>query len=441
VTPAVATAALPAQTRRVDLAGLAPYLVFALCFATLLVRSFGRLQAPHLWAEDGTDFLPDALSGGWLTPFKQLEGYLHFFPRLVTQIALWFPIRAFPALTTTVWIATYSFSASLIARREYRELIPSDAARFFVGWAFCFLPGLPEMLGTLCNLHWALSMGLWLIAMKPASEPLKAWELAFTPITALSGGETIVLLPIFGWRAWSRFRARADWKRDGAAVALIAAVAVLNVFQKQHQPDVPPVHAADLLSALRHSVLNFFVYQPWLGPDGTGWLGAHTNRIFFALWGVLALAAAAVVLARRRSATELHLLLGVACWSSVVVLTMLVRIGAVEWFDHQSMHLGYFLCRYAFDLAVVALVFWVAVIRPSPQRRASLAAAAGFLVLNITVQLTSIPTIGPYITQTGTWEEGAAMLESALRSPTPQRVSFPIPPYGAWKFELDVKAR
>ncbi len=445
VTPAATAHSTELPTRRLGQRVLTPVGAFVVCAGVLLIRSLPRLEAPHLWAEDGTDFLPDALTGGWSTPFKQLWGSFHFLPRLVAQLAVLFPVRAFPALAMTAWIILFALAASLIVRAEYRELIRSDGARFGVAIAFGFLPGLNEMLGTLCNLHWVSSMALWIIAMKPASRPLSRWEAAFVPIAALSGGETIVLIPIFAWRAWTRRREPGAWRLDAWAAIVLLLAAVLNYFQKSAQPPVDPVQAGAVLSALRHSVLNYFVYQAFIGPLGTSWLGNHTNANFFALWGGLALLLAVVVLLRR-GRLHLHLAIGVASWASVLLLKMLVRPGAVEWFDVQHSNLGHFMCRYAFDLALPALVFWVVLLQPidevpAARRSWSRALPYGFLLLNVVVGAIAFPRYGPYITQQGTWAEGAQQLESALSSEQPQRVTFPIPPYGAWKFDREISRR
>lgn len=234
------------------------------------------------------------------------------------------------------------------------------------------------------------------------------------------------------------------WQPDALAVAMFVLVAAVNLSMRARQPPVPAAAPAQLVSALEHLVLNYVVYQPWLGPGGTAWLGAHANRNFFPLWGALALLAAGVVLVRRRERLDVQLLLGVAAWLAVVALTWLVRPIAVAWWDRQALGPVDFEHRYAFDLAPAALLFWTALLRPraadsaAVRSRPALLLGVGFLVLNVAVQLAALRPIGPFRGQQAPWDDDAARLEAALRAGAPTTVSFPIPPYGGWHFEYEV---
>ncbi len=191
--------------------------------------------------------------------------------------------------------------------------------------SLCFMPGLNEMAGTLGNLHWAMSLGAWIIVMQPPTHRLTGTDVVWVAAAALSGGETIVLLPLLAFRVW---KDRAN-RSELLLIALILGLAILNTLRRVSAPVFIVQHPDALFLASWHAAANYFVYEPLIGTRLTQWLGAHANRNFYALWAVLGLVATAVVVVRRRVPTDAQLLLGIASWCGVFLLTCAVRPDAL----------------------------------------------------------------------------------------------------------------
>ncbi|MFL5780206.1 MAG: hypothetical protein ACJ760_02730 [Thermoleophilaceae bacterium] len=172
-----------------------------------------------LWTEDGKIFLQQALSQHFLnTLASSYYGYLHTVPRLISNVATWFPIEDMPlvmALLTTFVIAllvVYVFEAS-------GAWIASPIVRGLLALAVAFAPVTAmEISGTVGNLHWYLVYASFWAVICPWRT--RGWLIASTTVvlaSVLSDPLTAVLLPIALLLALAA-RDRRSWLLPAAIV-------------------------------------------------------------------------------------------------------------------------------------------------------------------------------------------------------------------------------
>jgi hypothetical protein len=177
-----------------------------------------------VWAEDGTIFLNDALSGAPTAHlFTGYAGYLQFLPRLIADVV----IKSVDIADAGIAINLAScIVVGLGAALVYwcaRDVIPSRPLRLAVCSITVLAPLVPiELLGNAANLHWFFIWAvLWVLLYRPRTRT-GAWMLAIvTLIAALSEIQLLVLVPLM----LLRMKAPNVWlPRIGLAVGLLAQI-------------------------------------------------------------------------------------------------------------------------------------------------------------------------------------------------------------------------
>jgi hypothetical protein len=175
-----------------------------------------------VWAEDGTIFLNDAISGAPAEHlFAGYAGYLQFLPRLIADGV----VRTVDIANVGIAINLAScIAVSLGVALVYwcaRDVIPSRPLRVVLCSITVLAPLVPiELLGNAANLHWFFMWAvLWALLYRPRTR-VGAWMLAIvTLIGALSEIQLLVLLPLM----LVRMKAPNVWPpRIGLAVGLVA---------------------------------------------------------------------------------------------------------------------------------------------------------------------------------------------------------------------------
>ena len=175
-----------------------------------------------VWAEDGTIFLNDAISGDPAAHlFHGYAGYLQLLPRLIADVV----IRTVDIADAGIAIngascAIVGLGASLIYWCA-RDVIGSRPLRLVLSSITVLAPLAPiELLGNAANLHWFfIWITLWILLYRPRTRT-GAWMLAIvTLIGALSEIQLLVLLPLL----LVNTKAHNVWPpRIGMAVGLVA---------------------------------------------------------------------------------------------------------------------------------------------------------------------------------------------------------------------------
>lgn len=177
-----------------------------------------------VWAEDGTIFLGDAITGNPLDHlFAGYAGYLQFVPRLLADFSLW--VGGLPGAGIAINLAS-CVVAGLVAALVYwcaRDVVPSAPLRTVVAAITVLAPLVPiEILGNAANIHWLLLwMMLWVMLYSPRTR-IGAWLLTVVAVVAaLSEIQLAIFLPLF----LTRRRVPHIWlPRVGLALGLAAQV-------------------------------------------------------------------------------------------------------------------------------------------------------------------------------------------------------------------------
>ena len=177
-----------------------------------------------VWAEDGTIFLNDAISGA---PASHLlagyAGYLQLLPRLIADVV----IRTVDIADAGIMInlascAVVGLGASLVYWCA-RDVIAARPLRLVLCSITVFAPLAPiELLGNAANLHWFfIWITLWILLYQPRTR-IGAWMLAIvTLIGAMSEIQVLVLVPLL----LVNVRGHNVWPpRIGLAVGLVAQI-------------------------------------------------------------------------------------------------------------------------------------------------------------------------------------------------------------------------
>jgi glycosyltransferase involved in cell wall biosynthesis len=184
-----------------------------------ILRRPTGLASPVFFAEDGTIFFKDAIERGWGAVFEPYNGQFFLLQRVVASLAAPLPISVQPAVYAAVAAAAAVISCGFVLSSRWRIPV-SPNMRVLCLLALLCAPGIGETYLVLANAHWWMGIGLVLLGMfyDPVSRKLKAGEVAFTALTALSGFAALYCLPSLAVRAL-RNRSRHSVLLLGVAVA------------------------------------------------------------------------------------------------------------------------------------------------------------------------------------------------------------------------------
>ncbi len=204
----------------------AAWLIVPVAAALLALRKPWALHTPQFWAEDGSIFMQQDQDWGARAILEPYNGYLHTLPRLIAWVAshvadvAWWP-AIYNGLSFAITVALFARLAS--ARVE----LPAKPGLML---AFALVASTGETLINATNLQWvtAFFLVLQLFTARAGTWPQRVGDLAILAVIGLNGPFTLVVLPLFAWRAW---RDRGlDTALAVAVVALCAAVQARFLF-------------------------------------------------------------------------------------------------------------------------------------------------------------------------------------------------------------------
>ena len=178
----------------------------------LIARRTDAVTRPQFWAEDGM-FYVDALIRGGSSLLVPYAGYLHLGPRSTALLAAAFDPLWAPAIFTLV--ATGLLLAVLALLLSPRLPV---TGRLWCALAVILVPDAREIFFNVANLQWVLGLGLIVLLLLPdARTPLAlGGDLLLTLLSGLSGPFSLLLSPLFAFRAWQRR------SRTAIALAVVA---------------------------------------------------------------------------------------------------------------------------------------------------------------------------------------------------------------------------
>ena len=220
----------------------------------LLLRQLAVAAWDTIWAEDGFEFLRDALAGNGFTAIVEPHGgYIHVLPRSAAAVATILPLD----LAATVFSVAWALVVGLLAAFVYAasgEILRSRALRLALAALTAFLPAAgSELLGNTANLHFYLvHASFWALVWRQTTAPALAARSAVLVVTALSDPLAILFAPLALWVALSR-RVRNELVVPAALVVGVAVQLAATFLGGESPERLTRFDAADvpLLFALR----------------------------------------------------------------------------------------------------------------------------------------------------------------------------------------------
>ena len=236
------------------------------CTGILFIRKPDAFLNPQFWAEDGTIFFKSALEDGWSSMLDRYSGYFHFYPRLISCLAVeLFPIAYQPHI--------YNFAALLGLLFVVSHLfVPrvNVSFRFVLALLLVLAPTGTEVgvygseaILVLTNTQWYLSLSLLLLLI---SRPPKRWtgwvfDLSTLLFVGFTGPFLVPFAPLFLARALYEKRVYPTAMCNLATtIAVIQALSAVDVTAEQGRYVIEWYHYAQLGAA--------FVGPALLGPTG-----------------------------------------------------------------------------------------------------------------------------------------------------------------------------
>jgi len=294
--------------------------------AVSLTRTSGPGALNSTWIEDAGNFLQDGLNHSVLTTLTtQINGYYEVAPRLVTAVAVAFPVAWAPGIMSAAAAAEYA-AFGLIAYIASGPFLRSPWLRLLVAAPACVVPlGYTQVNNDLATVQFIALYGLfWLLLWRPVT---RAGQVC-APLIMLSATLTSILPVVFAPLLAARLI--ADRSKTAIAVAVCWAAGLLAQWSVQ-------------LRGMSNRSNSLFTSPLWI-------LGNYVTRaVPRAIFGELALGGpgtnyrgSPVPLIIPDAAVHAALIWGACAIVVAVVVIALARLTAPHW-----------------PLAVVALVFSV----------------------------------------------------------------------------------
>ncbi|TAM68569.1 MAG: hypothetical protein EPN48_11245 [Microbacteriaceae bacterium] len=283
-----------------------------------------------LWAEDGRNFLQDALNSGPIdTLLRPYAGYLQLLPRVIAGLTVQFvPVALYAQAMTAGSCIAAAVMASIVFVSS-ADVVRWMPARAFIALLTVLAPLVPrEVSGNTANLH---SLVLWTMFWMLLYRPRTRWGSYLFGLLALMGGLTeiqaVFLFPLFLWRL--RDKARL-WPRLGCLIGVVVQVCV-SLLWPRHADHNPAVGLGSMVYGfLINSVVPAWIPQKAIGP-ALVWGGPI---LCIALCAPIIVAL--VVCLRHGSAVQRVTALGLL-WVSIVVYCVSVFENRQSFYQYAAM--------------------------------------------------------------------------------------------------------
>lgn len=281
-------------------------LAWLLCFGIFVARSWVRLQAHQLLAEDGTIFFATAYNTDFLGALTApYAGYYHLLPRLLAEAAAFLPYAVAPFAYGLAAIMVNATATSWLQLPHFRFLIRNDWIRLGVVLLIALSPNV-ESVNLISFTQWFVIWWAVLVVLMPLDNPwLRAGVLVAYVIGIWSAPVLTVLVPLWLLRAW---RARTKTEELTAAIILLAnLLLVLALLTSGSKEAGLPTDWSKTLADFGHAVAYRLVGATLLGDAvlerwraAQGW----TPIIAFAILAALLLLTATALALRSPARTD-----------------------------------------------------------------------------------------------------------------------------------------
>jgi hypothetical protein len=387
--------------------------VLALCAVILGLRRAEALTNPQFWAEDAY-FFQRAYVFGWNSFFEPFSGYLHTILRMIAEVAA----AIDPSRAPAIFVACAGAATLYVAGRTLSERCPLPRFAGACALAVVLVPDTYEVFLNVVNLQWVLAAGLILLLISgdPAHGRQWAHDLAAAALLGLTGPFSVILAPLFAWRAWSR-RTRAS----AVLAAIIFACAVVQVYYFCTEPPVlgaapkdQKIAAQLFLPAVARRIGGSVLLGSLLARDTDQYVGT--------IMGIATLAGVGYMASRPGRLRAERGLLGLAFAAMLLGAFFRTRYTLGEYFEPLA-H-----ARYVFIPQLIAI--WLLLFAAGEKGRAGKAAAA----LAVMALLFNLPRYREPAYVDMHWERYAPRIRAG------ERVVVPVNPPG-WVMPLPARKK
>jgi hypothetical protein len=215
----------------------------AAVFLAALVAVFSRLPGaflhPQFFAEDGWVWYQQAYNLHWLRSLGIAQaGYLQTFPRLVTGVALLFPMQWAPLITSLAGAVIQVLPVTALLSRRCAPWGPLRV-RILMAALYLAIPDAPEIHIVLTNAMWHLAVlqALLAFSLPPLSWRGRVSDVLLFAIGAISGPFCLLLLPCIAAWWWVR---RERWTLSVMGITLLgSATQVLTILHSARARQAP----------------------------------------------------------------------------------------------------------------------------------------------------------------------------------------------------------
>ena len=215
----------------------------AAVFLAALVAVFSRLPGaflhPQFFAEDGWVWYQQAYNLHWLRSLGIAQaGYLQTFPRLVTGVALLFPMQWAPLITSLAGAVIQVLPVTALLSRRCAPWGPLRV-RILMAALYLAIPDAPEVHIVLTNAMWHLAVlqALLAFSLPPLSWRGRVSDVLLFAIGAISGPFCLLLLPCIAAWWWVR---RERWTLSVMGITLLgSATQVLTILHSARARQAP----------------------------------------------------------------------------------------------------------------------------------------------------------------------------------------------------------
>jgi hypothetical protein len=379
---------LPEDQARPGLARSWYWAVLAVAVGTLI--SLGRVPSGPgvlntIWAEDGADFLTDALNRNpYAVIVRPLNGYFVVVPRLLAIPASLVPIEWGPAvLTIEAAVVTALMAVGVyVASRTY---LRHPLARLIAAVPVLAVPvGENIAAGASNNVATlqfpAVYLALWMVLWVPARRGARILSAVVVLAVCLSTFLAVVLLPLALLRLYARRDATSGVMAGSLMLGLVANIVALSTHLTARPVIVPsrydlPWALSRMVGwALPHALFGY-------GITGNGGQEVGARWLVWASWGIVALAVLAAALGLSRPQWKAAAVFGAT--AAILLIATIMQFGTVE-------------LRYAVAPELMLFAALAALLLPRPNSRLPL------VILSVGVALVlafSYRTAGPRTTE------------------------------------------
>ncbi|GAB3122035.1 hypothetical protein GCM10027056_11660 [Glaciibacter psychrotolerans] len=283
-----------------------------------------------LWAEDGRNFLQDALTHG---PLESLvipyAGYLHTLPRIAASLTVSFVPVAFYAEAMTAFAC---LAAGVMAGLVFvcsAAVVRWLPARLAISALTVLMPlEAREVLGNMANLHsivlWSL---FWMLLYRPRTRLTSIGLGVFALLGTLTEVQAVFLLPLLLWHPRDRIR---WWLRGGYLLGVGIQLAVTLGWPRGHTGNPAVGLSSVVFGYFINSVVPVWIPENAVGP-AVVWGGMALCLALF-----LPFLVAAVVIGRFGSRMQRIAASGLVA-GSVLIYSVSIALNPNSFYDYATL--------------------------------------------------------------------------------------------------------